>query len=521
MLSPELENRLNGKCEVIMKTISNINSTGLQARTGSYRNTAGQTREHNRRKSMRRILYLAFFVLVLAGSGTTTGQKQSGVEGTWYGALSLPNGAKLKMAIEFEKVKGQTIKATIISLDQGAMGIAADEVKIQGNKIRLTIEEDGVVIEGTFDKSSSTISAHWKQGPVNFPLQLKLVESVPGFRRPQTPKRPFPYIEEEVTFTKKAAAVKLAGTLTLPRSKGPHPAAILLQGSGPHGRDEMVCYHRPFLVLADYLTRNGIAILRYDKRGTNHSTGDYGKATIHDFASDASAAVEYLKTRREIDSSGIGLIGHSEGGTVAQIVAADPSDVAFIVSIAGPGISGCENIILQDLASAKTKGATDQELELIRQVVEQYYRVPLAEKNNDVARKKMQKIYDDMTDEQRHAYRYLKDGWTNQIDNCLSPGCRSAHEFDPRPILMKVKCPVLAINGALDIQVPPKENLDGIEEALKAGGNSNFTVKELPGLNHLLQTADTGAFAEYTKIEETIAPVALETIGNWIKEHVQ
>ena len=126
-----------------------------------------------------------------------------------------------------------------------------------------------------------------------------------------------------------------------------------------------------------------------------------------------------------------------------------------------------------------------------------------------------------MTDEQRHAYRYLKDGWTNQIDNCLSPGCRSAHEFDPRPILMKVKCPVLAINGALDIQVPPKENLAGIEEALKAGGNTNFTVKELPRLNHLLQTANTGAFAEYTKIEETIAPVALETIGNWIKEHVQ
>jgi hypothetical protein len=133
----------------------------------------------------------------------------------------------------------------------------------------------------------------------------------------------------------------------------------------------------------------------------------------------------------------------------------------------------------------------------------------------------MQKIYDDMTDQQRHAYRYLKDGWTNQIENCLSPGCRSAHEFDPRPILMKVKCPVLAINGALDIQVPPKENLAGIKEALKAGGNTNFTVKELHGLNHLLQTADTGAFAEYTKIEETIAPVALETIGNWIKEHVQ
>jgi len=502
-----------------MKTISNRNSISPQTRAGTCSNTACQTRKPNSRKLMRRILYLALFVLVLTRSGTTAGQKQSGVEGTWYGPLSLPNGAKLKMAIEFEKGTGQTMKATIISLDQGAMGIAADEVTIQGNKIRLTIEEDDVVIEGTLDKTSSAISAHWKQGPVNFPLNLKLVESVPGFRRPQTPKRPFPYIEEEVTVTNKAAAIKLAGTLTLPRSKGPHPAAILIQGSGPHGRDEMVGYHRPFLVLADYLTRNGIAVLRYDKRGTNHSTGAYSNSTIYDLASDASAAVEYLKTRREIDSSRIGMIGHSEGGTVAPIVAAESSDVAFIVSLAGPGVNGRDTIILQDLASAKIKGATDEELELIRRIVEPYYRVPIDEKDNAVAKVKMQKIYDDMTDEQRHAYRYLKDGWTNQVDHCIS--YRTTLEYDPKPILMKVKCPVLAINGALDVQVTPKENLAGFEEALKAGGNTNFTVKELPGLNHLFQTADTGAFAEYIKIEETIAPVALETIGNWLKEHVQ
>ena len=195
-----LFNLLNGKYEVIMKTILNRNSTSLQGRTGSYRTTAGPIREHNRRKSMRRILYLAFFVLVSATSVATAGQKQSGIEGTWYGTLNLPDGAKLKMAFEFEKGAGQTIKATIISLDQGAMGIAADEVKIQGNRIRLTIEEDGVVIEGTFDTTSSAISAHWKQGPVNFPLQLKLVESVPGFRRPQTPKRPLPYIEYDCKF---------------------------------------------------------------------------------------------------------------------------------------------------------------------------------------------------------------------------------------------------------------------------------------------------------------------------------
>lgn len=469
------------------------------------------------------LLVSLVILLALAAvpKGFAAAQRKNGIEGTWYGTLALPDGATLKMAIEFEKGRGRTMKATIISLDQGAMGIAADKVRLQENRIYLTIEEDDVTIEGTLDKTASTISAQWKQGPIKFPLNLKLVDEVPGFNRPQTPKRPFPYYEKEVAFLNRSAKVKLAGTLTLPRSKGPHPAAILLQGSGPHGRDEMVAYHRPFLVLADYLTRNGIAVLRYDKRGTNHSTGDYGKATIHDLASDASAAVDYLKTRREIDSSRIGLIGHSEGGTVAPIVAVESSDVAFIVSMAGPGLSGYDTIILQDLASTKLEGITDEELELMRQVVEQYYRVPLEEKDNDIAKAKMQKIYDDMTDEQRHAYRYLKDGWTNQIDNCLSPGCRSAHEFDPKPILMKVKCPVLAINGALDVQVTPKENLAGIEEALEAGGNTNFTVKELPGLNHLLQTADTGTFAEYSKIEETIAPVALETIANWLKEHVQ
>ncbi len=475
----------------------------------------------NAYKTLLVISLVVLLALAAVPKGLAAAQRKSDIVGTWYGALTLPDGATLKMAIEFEKGKGRTMKATIISLDQGAMGIAADEVKIQGNRIHLTIEEDDVTIEGALDRAASTISAQWKQGPIKFPLDLKLVDEVPGFNRPQTPKKPFPYYEKEVVFLNRSAKVKLAGTLTLPRSKGPHPAAILLQGSGAHGRDEMVAYHRPFLVLADYLTRNGIAVLRYDKRGTNHSTGDYGKATIHDFASDAGAAVEYLKTRREIDSSRIGLIGHSEGGTVAPIVAMESSGVAFIVSTAGPGLSGYDTIILQDLASAKVKGATDEELELIRRVVEPYYRVPLDEKDNAVAKVKMQKIYDDMTDEQRHAYRYLKDGWTNQIDNCLSPGCRSAHEFDPRPILMKVKCPVLAINGALDVQVTPKENLAGFKEALEAGGNTNFTVKELPGLNHLFQTADTGAFAEYIKIEETIAPVALETIANWLKEHVQ
>ncbi len=469
------------------------------------------------------LLVSLVIVLALAAApkGLAATQQKSGIEGIWYGTLTLPDGATLKMAIEFERGKGRTMKATIVSLDQGAVGIAADEVKIQGNKIYLTIEEDDVTIEGALDKTTSTISAQWKQGPNKFPLELKLVKEVPGFNRPQTPERPLPYYEKEVAFLNSSAKVKLAGTLTLPRSKGLHPAAILLQGSGPHGRDEMVGYHRPFLVLADYLTRNGIAVLRYDKRGTNHSTGDYDKATIYDFASDANAAVEYLKTRREIDSTHIGLIGHSEGGIVAPIVAAESADVAFLVSIAGPGLTGCDTIILQDLASARSKGATDEELELIRQVIEPYYRVPLDEKDNGIAKAKMQKIYDEMTDKQRHAYRYLKDGWSNQIENCLSRGCRTAHEFDPRPRWRKVRCPVLAINGSLDVQVTPKENLAAIEEALKAGGNTDFTVKELPGLNHMLQTANTGAIGEYNNIEETIAPTALEMVAEWIKEHVQ
>lgn len=180
----------------------------------------------NAHKTLLVISLVILLALAAVPKGLAAAQRKSVIEGTWYGTLTLPDGATLKMAIEFEKGKGRTMKATIVSLDQGAVGIAADEVKIQGNKIYLTIEEDDVTIEGTFDKAASTISAQWKQGPNKFPLDLKLVDEVPGFRRPQTPKRPFPYFEKDVAFTNKAAGVKLAGTLTLPRSKGPHPAAI-------------------------------------------------------------------------------------------------------------------------------------------------------------------------------------------------------------------------------------------------------------------------------------------------------
>ncbi|UCG56556.1 MAG: alpha/beta hydrolase [Phycisphaerales bacterium] len=446
-------------------------------------------------------------------------QQHPNIEGNWLGTLRLPSDEELKIVFRLVRQDSGKLKGVLDSPDQYVFGVPIDVVAKENGHINLGGKAIGGGFEGTLT-NESTLKGHWKQGGGSLPLVLRRVDSVPQPpERPQTPKPPFPYHQEEVSYPNPAADdVTIAGTLTRPRSEGPFPAALLIAGSGPHDRDETVCMHRPFFVLADYLTRRGIAVLRVDKRGVGSSTGDYGKATMADFASDVRAGIAYLRSREDVRAGEIGLIGHSAGADVAAIVAAASQDVSFIVMMAGTGVTGYQVIILQDLASAKSKGATDTELALIRPVIERYYAVAVEEKDNEIAAKKMQRIYDEMTEEQKHAYRWLKNGWTNQIENCLSPGCRSTLQFDPKPHLIKVSCPVLAIIGEKDVQVIPNENLRGIREALKAGGNENHIVEELPSLNHLFQTADTGALAEYVTIEETIAPIALEKIGDWVRK---
>lgn len=444
------------------------------------------------------------------------------IEGTWLGTLKF-SGTELRIVFNIQKSPEGKLTATLDSPDQGAKDIPVEEVVFQNGHLRLNVKSINGVFEGDMKEDNSTIEGQWSQGGMSLPLVLKRTDKVPEAVRPQDPKPPYPYDEKEVVYENKKAGVKLAGTLTLPKSEGPFPAVLLITGSGPQDRNETLLGHRPFLVLADYLTRQGIAVLRVDDRGIGKSTGSFAGSTTEDFAGDALAGVEYLKSLKEINPKQIGLLGHSEGGIIAPMVATKTQDVSFIVMMAGTGLTGEQILYLQSALIQKASGTSDEAIARDRKLREQMFAVVKEEQDSAAIDKKLRIVLTDalakMSEKEKQDMGYSPEMVDMTIKQMLSPWLRFFLTYDPKPTLRKVKCPVLAINGEKDLQVPPKENLRAIEEALKAGGNKDYTVKELPGLNHLFQTATTGSPMEYSKIEETISPAALTIIGDWIVEH--
>jgi len=457
-------------------------------------------------------------ILITALSILSKGAETEGIEGVWTGTLKL-SVAELRVVFKISANRNGTLAATMDSPDQGAEDIAVNKVTFENGRLYL----ESKAVQGAYEgqiKEDGSIEGKWQKGGLSSPLLLKRTDEAPKLHRPQEPKKPYPYIEEEVTYENEEAGIKLAGTLTLPRSEGPFPAVILITGSGGQDRNETVFGHRPFLVLADYLTRKGIAVLRVDDRGVGGSTGNLLESTIEDFAGDVLAGINYLMSRKEINPEKIGLIGHSEGGDIAPIAAVRSSDVAFIVLMAGTGLDLEESMYLQSDLILKTVGASDEVLALQRASSEQIFEILKHEKDNTVAERKIRDIMTNflgkLSKKEKDALGASEATIEIQLKALFSRWFRFFLTYDPKPTLMKVKCPVLAINGQLDLQVPPKENLSAIEEALKIGGNTNYTIQELPNHNHLFQRAQTGAISEYAKIEETISPIALEVITKWI-----
>jgi fermentation-respiration switch protein FrsA (DUF1100 family) len=457
-------------------------------------------------------------ILITALSALSKGAETEDIEGIWMGTLKV-SVVELRIVFEIITKADGTLAATMDSPDQRAENIAVSRVTFEDGRLYL----ESKVIQGTYKgqiKEDGSIEGEWQQGGISFPLLLKRIDEAPKLHRPQEPKKPYPYIEEEVTYENKKAGIKLAGTLTLPHSEGPFPAVILITGSGGQDRNETVFGHRPFLVLADYLTRKGIAVLRVDDRGVGGSTGNLLESTGEDFAIDVLTGVNYLKSRKEVNPKKIGLIGHSEGGDIAPIAAVRSSDVAFIVLMAGTGLTGEEIMYLQSDLILKTVGASDKVLAMQRTSSEQIFEILKQEKDNTVAEKKIRKIMTDflakLSKEEKEALGASEATIEIQLKMLLSQWFRFFLSYEPKPVLTKVKCPVLAINGQLDLQVPPKENLSAIEEALKTGGNTKYTILELPKHNHLFQRAQIGTISEYAKIEETISPIALKAITQWI-----
>lgn len=439
------------------------------------------------------------------------------ITGRWNGLLKV-QGTQLKLVFNISKTE-KGLAATMDSPDQGAKDIPVTTVSFEDSVLKMTIENASIVYEGTLGKDR-LIAGNFKQGGQSFPLDL-LEKEIKAEKplRPQEPLEPFPYYSEEVVFENRQAGITLAGTLTLPEKTGNFPVAVLISGSGPHDRNEEILGHKPFLVLADYLTKNGIAVLRFDDRGIGESKGDFGSATSLDFASDVQAAVMYLQTRKEINKKKIGLIGHSEGGIIAPLAASRSKDISFIVLLAGPGLPGDELIVLQLQLLGKASGETEHYKQadfrkgafaIIKAAPDQqqlktdltaYIIKSLKENPNG------QKP-EGMSDEQLAEILY------GQI---ASPWMQYFLSYSPASVLEKVKCPVLAINGDKDLQVPSKQNLAAIKEALRKGGNKNAAVKELPGMNHLFQECKTGFSDEYGTIEQTFSPIALTEILIWVK----
>lgn len=463
---------------------------------------------------MKHLLICILSATVLLGISTfSQAQQLKKVEGNWSGELDLP-GIKLEVIFKILTTEKQQLSAVMDVPKQGAKDIPVNKTTFSNDSLKLEVAIIRGSFEGTFS-SDTSINGIWKQSGQEFPLTLMKTEKVTELNRPQTPKKPFRYLSQEVEYTNPESGLKLAGTLTTPPAARNCPAVILISGSGAQDRDETIFEHKPFWVIADYLTKNGIAVLRVDDRGVGGSEGNTSNATSEDFAGDVMAGIEFLKGRKEISKREIGLIGHSEGGLIAPMVANQSKDVAFIVLLAGLGIPGEQILYEQGELMNKAAGMSETQIVQNRNLQEAIFKILLNESDSakqltDLRNTYSNGMYPGMNEEQKNAIDAA-------ISGINTPWFKYFLTYDPYPTLSKTKCPVLALNGEKDLQVPAKSNLTAIKKALTEGGNKNFKTVEMAGLNHLFQTSETGAVAEYAQIEETISPEVLKTVKDWIK----
>ena len=447
---------------------------------------------------------------------------QKRLEGIWVGILEV-QGVKLRLILKIAQDSAGALSAKLDVPDQGASDLPIETISLQGETLRFEAKNLGLTYEGTLAADRSEIAGTLKQEPGTFPVTFKKTDKAPKIGRPQDPQKPYPYLEEEVSYENKTDAVKLAGTLTLPRTGGPFPAVLLITGSGPQDRNEMIGGHRPFLVLADHLTRLGIAVLRVDDRGMGGSSRGALTATTENYVGDVLTGVEFLKGRKEINPRQIGLIGHSEGGTIASMAAVRSKDVAFIVMMAGTGLPGDEEGLIQTDMLLKAQGFDDESIRLARELYTAIFAILKGRDDSATAEKQIRTVVSTrtaaMTDVQRKNLEPLLQAINTQTQAYLTEWFRFYLRYDSRPTLRKVKIPVLAINGEMDMQVAAKANLDSIAAALKQAGNPDFSTVLLPKMNHLFQTTSTGLLSEYGELEETISPIALKTMSDWILKH--
>ena len=471
------------------------------------------------KNSARLFVQILFLLTMPVAFGQSTGEQ---LVGSWLGKLDVA-GTQLRIVFNISQDEGKQLSATMDSPDQGAKGIGMGEVILSGDS--LTIEAP--VIMGQYKgvvTSDSTIEGEWSQRGLTFKLDLKKQATELVLNRPQEPHPPYPYREEEVTFFNKAGQFSLGGTLTLPEGEGPYRAIVLVTGSGSQDRDETLFGHKPFKVIADYMTRRGIAVLRYDDRGVGSSGGSAMGSTTADNATDAEAAFDYLSQRPETDPRKMGILGHSEGGMIAMMLAAENQDVDFIISLAGPGVDGKTIILDQSEYISRLSGVPDEVIKSNRIVMTRIYDLMASDESYGVWKDEVIE-YTNTYYGNEGTQQYTPEVIENIQQNLLAVIPESAYPwmryfvmFDPSTILGRIHCPVLALNGDKDCEVMAQKNIDAIREKLVSSGNQDVTAMVIPGLNHLFQPCETGLPAEYGIIETTFDPKTLEMISQWISD---
>ena len=446
--------------------------------------------------------------------------------GTWQGTLNV--GVELRIVFHITGDEKNGFTSTADSPDQSAYELKCDATTINNNKVSIEMKNLNASFSGTMI-DDSTIDGTFTQG-ADISLTLKKTDKVTERKRPQTPRPPFSYKSEEVEYDNADKSLRYGATITIPEGSGPFPAIVMITGSGPQDRDETIMGHKPFAVIADYLTKKGFIVLRTDDRGIGKSTGKFSDATSKDFAGDVNSSIDYLLSRPEVDKKKLGLMGHSEGGMIAPMVATKRKDINFIVLLAGPGVNIIDLMAEQNAAIAKSGGISEQTVKEIRPLFKNAATIIMETPDSTTAIKKLTaftenwavtknkdvlKELDFETAKQRNDYCIA------MVKEFQSPWFRYFIRFNPSQYLEKLKCKVLALNGDKDIQVISSQNLPGIEASLKKSKSKTYEVKELAGLNHLFQACKKCTVSEYGELEETISPAALDIISNWLEKNVK
>ncbi|WP_430432184.1 alpha/beta hydrolase family protein [Oceanicaulis sp.] len=433
-----------------------------------------------------------------------------GMDGRWEGQL-IRNDTELEFALNIQTGEDGT-RVTLDSVSQAAYDIPVRNFSRSGDAVSFQVPAANVTYQGQLDGDSS--SGDWMRPGFDTVTVTfdRVSETVEAPNRPQTPQAPFPYTIEEVRIDNPdAEGVTLAGSLTLPEGEGPFPGVVLISGSGPQDRDETVWTHQPFAVLADSLTRRGIAVLRYDDRGFADSTGDFASATSYDFASDAAAVAEWMRNHPLINA--VGLAGHSEGGLIAPIVAAEHSETAFIILLAGPGTPGHRFIIDQIMANSDAMGIDSAETRARVAVMETLVDAVRHARDQDSAEAALDGL---LTEETLSILEVPADQKAVFISSMSRDWYRELVNYDPADWFARVDQPVLALQGTLDLQIVAEPNVAGLETLLADKPDAQIVVLE--GRNHLFQNAQTGLMTEYAQIEETFDPEVMALIADWINE---